>query len=534
MFHWLDYLTIGLYFGFLVLLGHYLTKRGGNDHEAYFLGGRRLHWSLLGLSMVATTFAADTPLAVTELVRKYGIAGNWLWWSFLIGGIFTATIFAHLWRRLGVTTDIEFIAIRYDDASVKWLRAGKALLYGVVFNCMIMAWVNTAMATLLKHFFSLSTGGTALMLGLLLLATALYSALSGLLGIVIIDAIQFSIAFLSCVLLAYRVIYHSPIGSLHELLSKVPQDKLSFFPDFETTATDFSLALLLTYLLVQWWASWYPGAEPGGGGYIAQRILAARDEREATKATLLFNFLHYLIRPWPWILVALATLILYPHEPDHKATYVMAMNDYMPEGLKGLMFVAFLSAYMSTISTHLNWGSSYLVNDLLLLFQKPSEKQLMGLARAFTFFLMAVAFVLSFFIQEISEIWRLLIASGAGTGFALIARWVWTRMNGWSELVATLSPPLFLLLLHLRQPPLPETTQYLLTVLFTICSTIIATYLFPPPSPHTIERFYKQKLQIPADKRILSLFLRKLPQFVWYTLLFLIGLYLITLLLNHI
>lgn len=540
MLSWADYLSIILYCILIVFLTIYLSlKNRGRSLTDFFLGNRKLHWSLLGLSMVATTFAADTPLAVTELVRKYGIAGNWLWWSFLIGGIFTATCFAHLWRRLNITTDIEFISLRYDDSSTKWLRIGKAVLYGVVFNSMIMAWVNTAMATILKHFFGLSTDIAFLSLGVILFITTLYSALSGIVGVVLIDAIQFLIAFGACVVLAYVVIYHSPIGGFQALIAKLPSEKVNFFPSFQFSKNDFTMEVFLTYLLVQWWASWYPGAEPGGGGYIAQRILSARDEKEATKATLLFNFLHYLVRPWPWIIVALATLVLYPAEDDHKATYVKAIMEYMPMGLKGLILVAFVSAYMSTISTHLNWGSSYLIRDVVQVIRKNLEEQkLVFWARVFTFLLMIVGFFLSFYIEEISGVWQLLIASGAGTGFALIMRWLWFRMNGWSEFVAMLTPPIILLVFRFGSSILPiylhnMNLQYLSTVFITILFTVLSALLFSPPSEETINNFYLTRLGYRDKREFIMDFLRKVPIFLSYSLLFLIFLYLITILIKH-
>ncbi|WMJ74917.1 sodium:solute symporter family protein [Cytophagaceae bacterium ABcell3] len=452
-------------------IGVYFTGRASKGLAAFFLGGRNLPWWIAGVSMVATTFAADTPLAVTELVAQDGIAGNWVWWSFLAGGMLTTFFFAKLWRRSGILTDVEFIELRYSGKEAAFLRGLKAIYLGLFMNSLIIGWVNLALMAILQVFFHIPDETALLYVGGAMVVTMVYSSLSGLLGVAINDFFQFFIAMAGTIILAVLVVSSEQIGGttgLKEQLEEIAPAALNFFPRIgtETNVQDtvevftLSLGAFLAMAGMQWWASWYPGAEPGGGGYIAQRMLSTKNEKHAIISTFFFQIAHYCIRPWPWILVGLSALILYPEldEDSKRLGYVMAMRDFLPAGLKGLLLAAFLAAYMSTISTQLNWGASYLVKDFYSRFisaetdfssDASANKNYLFISRLATVFIMLVALIITGFIETISGVWLFIIEGGAGLGLVLILRWYWWRVNAWSELAATIIPLFILAIIRL-------------------------------------------------------------------------------------
>jgi Na+/proline symporter len=464
-------------------------------------------WYLAGLSMVATTFAADTPLAVTELVAKNGISGNWLWWNMLIGGMLTTFFFARLWRRSGVSTEPELIELRYHGKPAAFLRGFKAIYLGLFMNVLVIGWVNLAMIGLLKVFFNLTDADALFYVGIIMLFTAIYSGISGLWGIAATDTVQFIIAMAGCIILAFLVINQPEIGGLQGLQSHLPESAFRFLPSFGEGGTSgvlhISIGAFAAFAGVQWWASWYPGAEPGGGGYIVQRMLSTKDEKSAFKATLLFQLAHYCLRPWPWIIVGLCSLVLYPDLADSKLGYVYAMRDFLPSGLRGLLLVAFFAAYMSTISTQLNWGASYMVNDVYLRFFKSQEntknEQAVWTGRFTTLAIMGAGLFATTQMTSIEGVWNFLIECGAGLGLVLIIRWYWWRVNVWSEIAATLSPFLFYFLTRWAssQGYFPESFEvnkvpYFITVALTTITWLVVTYLTPAEPKEHLDAFYNQ------------------------------------------
>ncbi|WP_338762884.1 sodium:solute symporter family protein [Bernardetia sp. ABR2-2B] len=452
-----DWLIIISFLLLTLGIGIYYTKKASKSTEDFFLGGRNLPWWVAGTSMVATTFAADTPLLVTELVVKNGISGNWLWWNGLIGGMLTTFLFARLWRKAKVITDLELIELRYSGKLAEFLRGFRAVYLGLFFNAVIIAWVNFALAALLHVFFDIPEEQTIFYVAAAMVIVVIYSSLSGLLGVAITDVVQFVLAMTGCIVLTYLVLDSPKIGGIEGLVEKLPESTLNFFPyiDFgESNGSEIlqngvqmltiSLATFFAYVGVQWWASWYPGAEPGGGGYVVQRMMSAKDEEHAFKATLFFQLAHYGLRPWVWILVALAAIILYPNPAEGKEGlgYVMAMKEFLPAGWRGLLLVAFFAAYMSTISTQLNWGASYLVNDLYQRFYKPkaSSKELVTVSRVATLFIMLFGLFATTQVTSLKDAFEFLIEAGAGLGAVLILRWYWWRINVFSELTATIAP----------------------------------------------------------------------------------------------
>src|SRR5881409_1893734 len=359
----IDWLIIGLYFAFNIGIGFYYKARAGKSTSEFFLSGRNVPWWLAGTSMVATTFAGDTPLVVTGFVAKNGIAGNWIWWSFLMSGMLTVFFYARLWRRAGVMTDIEFAEIRYSGKPAAFLRGFRSVYLGVIVNCIILGWVNLAMVKILGLIFGIDKNHALLIVLGLIALTSFISTLAGLWGVLVTDMVQFVIKMGMVIVLAvFAVRAVGGIGAMKEkLVSSGRGEALNLVPDLHSAW--MPMITFLVYVSVNWWATWYPGAEPGGGGYVAQRMFSAKDEKNSLFATLWFNIAHYAVRPWPWILVALASLILYPGLADPETGYVRVMIDYLPSSLRGLMVAAFAAAYMSTIATQLNWGASYLVND---------------------------------------------------------------------------------------------------------------------------------------------------------------------------
>jgi len=495
----IDWIIIAIYIVFVLAIGLLFRNKAGKSLSDYFLGGRNLPWWLAGLSMVATTFAADTPLVVTELVGKNGIAGNWLWWNFLIGGMLTTFFFARLWRRAGVLTELELIKIRYSGEKANVLRGFRSVYIALIMNTIIIAWVNLALMTIIEVFFGIH-GNMLLwiMFGAMLVA-ALYSIASGLLGVAVTDAVQFFIAMTGSIILAIFVINKSSIHNIATLKASLPENAFSFFPKIGGGNIGGTLSLsvgaFLAYGFVQWWASWYPGAEPGGGGYIAQRMLSTKNEKHSVIATLFFQVMHYAVRPWPWIIVGLAGLILYPNlDTEHlRFAYVYAISDYLPFGLKGLMLVAFLAAYMSTISTQLNFGSSLLTNDLLLLNKKNeqiSDKKKVFWGRLFTLLIMIISLGITSQMKTISGAWQFLIECGAGLGMVLILRWYWWRINAWSELSAAIAPFFFYGLSKILKIEFP--VSYFITVGGTTVTWILVTIFTKPTDETVLTKFYEK------------------------------------------
>ena len=497
----LDFVIIAAYFVLSLVIGLALTKRAGKSMSDFFLGGRSLPWWIAGTSMVATTFAADTPLAVNELVATKGIAGNWLWWSFVFGGMLTVFFFAKLWRRADILTDVEFIELRYSGKPAAFLRGFRAVYLGGFMNAVIIGWVNVALISILEIFFNIPRDQALLYVAGAMLITVLYSSLSGLLGVAVTDAVQFIIAMTGCIVLAIMVVNSEKIGGIEGLKAKLPPGSLDFFPhinsatDASSIATTLSLGLgsFLAYIGVQWWSSWYPGAEPGGGGYVAQRMMSAKNEKHAVISVLFFQIAHYCLRPWPWILVGLCTIILYPElgMDDKKAGYVMAMKEFLPNGLKGLLITAFLAAYMSTISTQLNWGASYLVNDFYKRFLSNghSEKKMVAASRIATVIMMLLGLFATTLINSISGVWQFIMECGAGLGLVLILRWYWWRINAWSEIAATVAPFVAFAvskwLLHIEFPE-----SFFLTVGFTTIAWLLITFFTKPTEEKKLAEFY--------------------------------------------
>ena len=494
-----DWLVVALYFLVSGAIGLAYTRRAGQSLADYFVTGRSLPWWLAGTSMVATTFAADTPLAVAGLVAKYGVAGNWLWWNGALSGILTVFFFSRLWRRAGVLTDVEFAELRYGGRPAAVLRGFRALYLALPINLIIMGWVTRAMVTILGITLDVNPWVAAITLfGI----TAAYSVLAGLWGVIVTDAFQFVVSMAGSVLLAVLAVEW--IGGLDSLVEQSARHYGSADAAFgvipPTDQAWLPLSTLLVFLAVQWWAAWYPGAEPGGGGYVVQRILSARDERHGLLATLWFNIAHYALRPWPWILVGFVGALRYPDLANPEEGYVRVMVDVLPSPFKGLMLAAFAAAYMSTISTHLNWGASYLVNDVYLRFIRPDagpRGQVMA-SRVATGLLMVLSLVVMAFLSSVEAGWRLLLAMGAGTGLVLILRWYWWRVNAWSEVSAMAASFVTSLALQGVGLNLSDTASvnYALTMVITVAVTTVVwlgvTLMTGPESDATLDRFYRR------------------------------------------
>jgi Na+/proline symporter len=500
MLHPIDITIIVAFFILSAVIALRYRKQAGKDLNSFFLGGRNLPWYIAGISMVATTFAADTPLAVTELVVKNGISGNWLWWCFLAGGMFTTFFFARLWRKAEVLTEAELIELRYSGKAAALLRGFKAVYLGLFMNVLIIGWVNLALMAILKVFFDLPDATVFWLTALAMLIAAAYSAISGLLGVAVTDAVQFVIAMTGTVILAVIVVNSEKIGGISGLKAQLPDGTLNFLPsigkdDINGNTLAIGFGSFFAYIGIQWWASWYPGAEPGGGGYVAQRMMSTRNEKDAVYATLFFQIAHYCLRPWPWILVGLSCIILYPHltGADIKNGYVMAMKDYLPVGLKGLLLVAFFAAYLSTISTQLNWGASYLVNDFYKRFIKPeaSDRKLIAVSRITTMLIMSIALIATTFMESISGVWSFIIECGAGLGMVLILRWFWWRINAWSEITATVAPFIgFGVSRYLLNLEFPD--SFFATVAFTTIAWLVITFLTKPTEFNQLQTFYSR------------------------------------------
>jgi len=449
--------------------------------------------------MVATTFAADTPLAVAELVAQNGIAGNWIWWNFAFGGILTVFFFARLWRRAGIMTEVEFAEIRYSGKSAKFLRGFRAVYLGLIMNVIIMGWVNKALATILVGLFDISEDKVYFYVFACMLIVAFYSALSGLWGVVVTDAFQFVIAMTGSIILAIIVANSSVVGGIAGMQEKLPEFVFNFFPtitDAQSLGGAFALTItsFLAYVGLMWWASWYPGAEPGGGGYVVQRMMSAKDEKHSLFATLFFQVAHYALRPWPWIIVGICALIVYPElsEGEKGMGYIYAMRDFLPIGLKGLLVAAFFAAYMSTIATQLNWGTSYIINDLYRRFinKKKDEKHYVSSSRVTTIILMFVSIIVTLFITRISGAWEFIMECGAGVGLVLILRWFWWRINAWSEISAMVTPFIVYPILLGSGMKFPDTL--LILVPATTIVWIVVTFITKPTDEEILKSFYRK------------------------------------------
>lgn len=513
----LDWSVIASYFLFNLGIGIYYARRARGSTTDFFLSGRDVPWWLAGTSMVATTFAADTPLAVTGFVAKNGIAGNWIWWNFVMSGMLTVFLYARLWRRAGVMTDIEFAELRYSGKPAAFLRGFRALYLGLPINCIIMGWVNLAMVKILQTTLGLGKSSAVLVVIGILVFTAFYTTISGLWGVLVTDLFQFVLKMGMVIVLAVLAV--NAVGGIDALKTKIAAldassgqsgSRLAFFP--EADSVWMPAITLFTYLAVNWWATWYPGAEPGGGGYVAQRIFSAKDERHGLLATLWFNIAHYALRPWPWILTALASLILYPDLADKESGYIKTLLDpnVFPSYLRGFMLAAFAAAYMSTIGTQLNWGASYVINDFYRRFvnRKSSERHYVVASQVVTLLLMVVSLVVTFYLEDIGNAWKLLLVTGAGTGTVLLLRWFWWRVNAWSEVTAMITAAACSLFLQLGlkwDSDRPRDFAYLMlvTVAVTTVVWLAVTFITRAEPEEALIKFYRKvQPEGPGWKRI--------------------------------
>ena len=504
----LDWYILAAFFIILLSIGFWASKKAGKSVNEFFLSGRNMPWWLLGISMVATTFSADTPNLVTDIVRTNGVSGNWVWWAFLLTGMLTVFVYAKLWRRSEVLTDLEFYELRYGGKGAAFLRGFRAVYLGVFFNIMIMATVCLA---------AIKIGGV--MLGLepqetLIIACSvavMYSSIGGLKSVIMTDFFQFTLAMVATFWAAAVIVNLPQVGGLDNLINHpdiVP--KLDLIPDISNT--EVFLTIFLLPLALQWWSVWYPGAEPGGGGYVAQRMLSAKNENHAVWATLLFNFMHYAIRPWPWILVALASLIVFPNLDDlqlafpdidssvigHDLAYP-AMMTLLPSGLLGLLLASLAAAFMSTIASHLNWGSSYVVNDFYKRFLNPdaTDRQMVRLGRITTVVLMIFSAGLALLLSNALQAFNILLQVGAGTGLIFILRWFWYRINVYSEITAMIVSFIVALYLQIIHPRLgfeviPAEFQLIIGVTITTIIWVSVTFLTPAENKKTLQEFYRK------------------------------------------
>ena len=505
-----DWAVVALYFLFNLGIGFYYKSRAGSSVDEFFLSGRNVPWWLAGTSMVATTFAADTPLAVTGMVAVGGIAGNWLWWCFVASGMLTVFFYARLWRRAGVMTDIEFSEIRYSGKPAAFLRGFRALYLAIPINCIILGWVNKAMVDILSLVLGVTPKQALLIVIGMIALTASISTLSGLWGVLVTDMFQFVIKMGMVIVLAvFAVRAVGGIDQMKEKLAVIDVARgsqgsvLNFVPDLNSAW--MPLIAFLVYISLNWWATWYPGAEPGGGGYIAQRMFCAKDERHSLLATLWFNVAHYAIRPWPWILVALTSLILFPGLEKPETGYVRVMIQYLPPSLRGLMVAAFAAAYMSTIATQLNWGASYLVNDFYRRFLKKTEspQHYVRVSQIATIFLTLVSAVVTLYLDSIAGAWKLLLVTGAGTGGVLLLRWYWWRINAWSEVSSMITA--FIVSVTLQSgfkmnsdKPVDFAWIMIITVSITTVVWLSVTFLTGPEPRDVLIAFYRRTKPSPS------------------------------------
>ena len=509
----LDYALIIGFFSIVLFIGIYVSRKSGKNSTEFFLSGRTMPWWLLGISMVATTFSTDTPNLVTDIVRTNGVSGNWSWWAFLITGLLTVFVYAKLWRKSNVKTDLEFYELRYGGKPAKFLRKFRAIYLGVIFNVITMSAVTLAAIKIGGIMLGLEPWQTVISAGLI---TVVFSAVGGFKGVVYTDFILFFVAMAGAIWAAVYLVNLPEVGGIEALLvHENVADKLAILPDFNDT--EALITLLIIPLAVQWWSSWYPGAEPGGGGYIAQRMLAAKDANHAIGATLFFNIMHYALRPWPWILVALVSLVIFPDiasiqeafpniasdKLGHDLAY-SAMLTKLPSGLLGIVLASLIAAYMSTISTQLNWGSSYIVFDFYKqqINPKASEKRLVAVGRIATVGLMVLSAIVALLLQNALQLFNLLLVFGAGTGLIFILRWFWWRINAWSEITAMFASGIISLVLTIPSIDfylfdatdgiLPSWSKFLIVVGVTSIVWIVSTLLTKPESDEVLQSFYKK------------------------------------------
>ncbi len=516
----LDYALIIGFFSLVLLIGILVSKRSGKNTTEYFLSGRSMPWWLLGFSMVATTFSTDTPNLVTDIVRTNGVSGNWVWWAFLLTGLLTVFVYAKLWRRSNVATDMEFYDLRYGGKPAHFLRGFRSVYLGIVFNIMAMSAVTLAAIKIGQVMLGLTPVETVLIGGVV---TVIFSAVGGFRGVVYTDFILFFVAIIGAVGAAVYLVNLPEVGGVAALIDhQNVQGKLSILPEFSDT--EALIGILIIPLAVQWWSAWYPGGEPGGGGYIAQRMLAAKNESHAIGATFFFNIMHYALRPWPWILVALASLVIYPDVASiqeafpnveagklgHDLAY-SAMLTKLPSGLLGIVLASLGAAYMSTISTHLNWGSSYVVNDFYKqqIHKGASEKELVMVGRLTTVVLMIFSALLALVLQNALQLFDIILMFGAGTGLIFILRWFWWRINAWSEISAMFVSGIVSLVFNLTDVGttlfggtdsvgmdivgvFPGWSRFPMVVLITSVVWIAVTYLTPPEDQEVLRRFYRK------------------------------------------
>jgi solute:Na+ symporter, SSS family len=510
-FSTIDWVIVAAYFVLSTGIGFYFTKRGGESLQEYFISGRNVPWWLAGVSMVATTFAADTPLAVTGMVATKGVAGNWLWWNAVMSGILTVFFFARLWRRAGVMTDVELAELRYGGRPAALLRGFRAIYLAIPINLIIMGWVSAAMVKILTLSLGVSPWVAVL---ICFVITSAYVVAAGMWAVLWTDFFQFILMMTAVIVLAVFAV--DAVGGMAMLKSKVALHfgsetaALSVLPvrvgpDGLMAYAWMPLLTLMVFLSVQWWAAWYPGAEPGGGGYVAQRIFSAKTERDGVLATLFFQVAHYALRPWPWIVTGLATVVLYPNgvgpNNDKEAAYVQLFLDYLPSPWKGVMLAGFAAAYMSTMATQLNWGASYLVNDVYKRFMRrnESEKHYVGVSRITTVLLFVLALLATRYLTSVEGAWKFLLALGAGTGLVLILRWYWWRINAWSEISAMTASFLTSLVAMQFVPryfaagdPRADSVVLLVTVAVSTVVWVSVTFLTPPEPAAVLDRFYER------------------------------------------
>ena len=508
----LDWTAIVAYLAVTLFLGLYFRSRSGKSVDDYFVSGRNVSWWLAGTSMVAITFAADTPLVVTGLVYTQGIAGNWLWWAFLLSGMMTVFLFARLWRRSGLLTDVQFAEMRYSGKPAAFLRGFRAVYLGLLMNCLILGWVTKAMTSIVATTLGV-TDRTALAICVLFLIpfTGIYVALGGLWGVLWTDLFQFALKMTIVIGVAWYAV--AATGGMNGLLSRLAEmraaagpnagDATSFFPDFSRRISSEGLWVLpvLTFLVnigLQWWALWYPGAEPGGGGYIAQRIFSAKDERHGLLSVLWFNIAHYAVRPWPWILTALAAIVLYPHLEHPESGYMLIVSQHVPPALRGIVVAGFMAAFMSTIATQLNWGASYLVADFYRRFIKTDadDRHYVHISRLATVLLVIASALISVLLADIRSGWQAVLEVGAGTGGVYLLRWYWWRINAWSEISAMATALVMTVLLRWAAPfSGTSTVVFAKTALTTTAVTtlvwLVVTFATKPEPQEMLLKFYR-------------------------------------------
>jgi Na+/proline symporter len=533
----LDWSVVAAYFLINLLIGLYYRKKASRSTGDFFVSGREVTWWLAGTSMVATTFAADTPLAVTGLVARQGIAGNWLWWSLLFNGMMTVFFFARLWRRAEVITDAELVELRYAGKPAAFLRGFRALYFGILMNCVVVGWVNLAMIKILMTALGVSkTWAVVICLGMMAV-TGFYTTISGLWGVLWTDVVQFVLKMSMVIVLAYYAVRAvGGMGALKIKLATIDAARgaaeggsgsiLSFVPDLHSPW--MPILAFCVYLGVNWWANWYPGAEPGGGGYVAQRIFCAKNEKHSLWATLWFNIAHYALRPWPWIITALASVALYPNLKDPEVGYIKVWVDYLPGAFRGFMLAAFAAAYMSTIATQLNWGSSYLVNDYYRRFDAPNrhERHYVFVAKLLTALLAIIGAAASLLMESVAGAWELVLSIGAGTGAVYLLRWYWWRINAWSEVSAMTTAGVVTVVLRVLKPfSGSEQTVFAKSILLTVAVTSVVwlavTFLTKPEPESKLLAFYRRVRPSILGWRHIAALAPEVPasQDGWYNLL---------------